>query len=429
MGVTGVLLEELVKHTDILMDVSVADAVIISERCKHIGWNEYEIRCNIKVKRNYINTQVQIADNNTVQTAEYTEQHKVAETKTNETLPIKNNTIVQAEKYKRTETRTEDILPIENDVFAQIEQDKVTRVENHIYKRLTQKKDKRDATLQKLKDINVPSQIKKNINPAIQTTKKLQADQISKRKIIVLNKQGVRQELHAVEDSSEEIIEEENESLKEEMSNLIRGYNSNHPECTKTKPTKFKCSGTFLPSEKEILSDTLSYGIKMFNTKGTLTISNNAIFPENLVKLCLGEGYDNVKKGDTLEIFKILYNMNSKFSNGILLSTENHDIITNITKYSDYSVMRFLDYFWNKENITLECVDTDKFKIVYDKKKPLLENRVVILNFQANEEFYIGLSFVAEEKSMFKELIEKEHKTKKSYEDKRRIKDRQYKKY
>jgi len=424
MGATGVLLEELVKHTDILMDVSVTDAVIISERCKHTGWNEYEIRCEIKIKRDYINTQIQTADNNTVQTEEY----KVAETKTNETAPIKNNTIVRAEKYKRTETGTDKIFSGEKDTSAPIEQDKEERLENHIYKHL-QKKDKRDATLQKLNDINIPSRIKKDANPATQTSKKLQADKISKRKIMVLDKGGLRRELHAVEDSSEEITEEENESSKEEISNLIRGYNSNHPECAKTEQPKFKCSGIFLPCEKEILSDTLSYGIKMFNTKGTLTISNNAIFPKNLVKLCLGEVYDNVKKGDTLEIFKILYNMNAKFNDGILLSTENHDIITNITKYSNYSVMRFLDHFWNKENITLECVDTDKFKIVYDKKKPLLENRVVILNFQANNEFYIGLSFVAEEKSMLKELIEKEHKTKKSYDDKRRIKDRQYKKY
>jgi len=94
--------------------------------------------------------------------------------------------------------------------------------------------------------------------------------------------------------------------------------------------------------------------------------------------------------------------MNKEFCDGILMPVDNCVTISTIAKYfgCNYGViMGFFDHFWNKEAITLGCCGLDTFKIVYAKDESIMKDRVMVMECEAHDDFYIGLTLISMGKS------------------------------
>jgi hypothetical protein len=147
-----------------------------------------------------------------------------------------------------------------------------------------------------------------------------------------------------------------------------------------------------LPYEKDILKD-IHYGeMKRFSANEIVKFSKNLDFPSDIVMQCLGKEYIKIRHGDRFEIFKVLYNMNQKFQEGIIIPTANYDIILAMAEFTDYKIMGFLDHFQKKEVISLKYEGYNKFKIVSNIDKPFMEGLMVDLEFKAHNDFYIKLT-------------------------------------
>jgi hypothetical protein len=342
MKIEEALLEEIVKNKDITMNPQGDQAVILDETCRRIGRQSYEIRYEIQVKN-----------------------------KTREEDTIEKQRIRVVSKINDAENQQTAITTDYKDSGT-----------------LRRKSIFREIALAEREPIDIDDIIMSDTEfmDLIMGRKDSDRTKVYKRKSYVMFMNKFLDSFYVHDEENKKNVPKVEK--KEEKSTK---YQKKEKESEKNIVMKEK-SRTLLPYEKEILSNICFDNMKRFNIDEIVKLGRNLEFPSDIVVQCIGKEYINIKQGDKLGIFKILYNMNKTFQNGIIMPVDNYDIILYMAEFMNYKIMGFLDHFQRKETIQLKYDGCGKFKIMSDTDKPFMEGLKMDLEFKASDDFYILLT-------------------------------------
>jgi len=158
-----------------------------------------------------------------------------------------------------------------------------------------------------------------------------------------------------------------------------------------TKRLKDKDDEIYFPREDKIRGEYSYTELIAFNIDEEIQLNRKARFSSNIIEQGLGKEYKKFVKGNILEEFKILYNIQNNLVSGIIIPIENYRIILGMTCL-DYSIMDFLDHFHEKEVIRIKCEGKDSFSICSRSQDIFLKNMKIRASLNADKDFYVRVN-------------------------------------